>query len=311
MEWLEATSIVNDGGSSNQARFLALEESGGSQDFRASPNDTAVYRAKDSPEASLSAPDLDTFVEVLANNWGEASQHLSYGADFPTAAHAEFGLFGVDSYQVKPLHCPHSSDERISHLLAADSANYFPLAIELDSDRCLWLVVPRVTVAGVLSSGMVGEAAIVVGHIVHAVPDAPEGIKAAHVDQIIRVGCVKVEISSKPLHNGEGADDDGRNSIGIGWLSAIKFDRANKDNVTFHIAAAGVDNQCYLPGKDAVAPGRIYKCGENAAVAFSYTGEDGKLSVWLSNENGSFASSTLLSGPVSDEIAIDLVSLNG
>ncbi|QGI88903.1 hypothetical protein CEK26_000118 [Fusarium fujikuroi] len=94
-------------------------------------------------------------------------------------------------------------------------------------------------------------------------------------------------------------------------LSAINFDPANKDGVTFHIAAAGVDTQCYPPAKDTVAAGRIYKCGENAAVTFSYTGEDGKLSVWLSNENGSFAGSTLVSGPVSGEVAIDLASLNG
>ncbi|KAF5532135.1 hypothetical protein FMEXI_12614 [Fusarium mexicanum] len=94
-------------------------------------------------------------------------------------------------------------------------------------------------------------------------------------------------------------------------LSAIKFDPANKDSVTFQITAAGVDTQCFPPAKDAIAAGKIYKCGENAAVTFSYTGEDGKLSVWLSNENGSFAGSTLVSGPVSGEVAIDLASLNG
>ncbi|KAM0190067.1 hypothetical protein ACHAPI_009579 [Fusarium lateritium] len=95
-------------------------------------------------------------------------------------------------------------------------------------------------------------------------------------------------------------------------LSAIKLNPANKDGVTFHIAAAGVDTQCYPPADDTVAPGRIYKCGaEDAPVTFSYTGEDGKLSVWLSNENGSFAGSTLVSSPVSDEITIDLASLDG
>ncbi|KAF5580083.1 hypothetical protein FPCIR_10760 [Fusarium pseudocircinatum] len=94
-------------------------------------------------------------------------------------------------------------------------------------------------------------------------------------------------------------------------LSAIKLDPANKDSVTFHITAAGVDTQCFPPAKDTVAPGKIYKCGENAAATFSYTGEDGKLSVWLSNENGSFAGSTIVSGPVSGEVAIDLASLNG
>ncbi|KAG5787700.1 hypothetical protein H9Q69_013235 [Fusarium xylarioides] len=94
-------------------------------------------------------------------------------------------------------------------------------------------------------------------------------------------------------------------------LSAIKFNPANKDGVTFHIAAAGVDTQCYPPANDTVAPGRIYKCGEDAAVTFSYTSEDGKLSVWLSNENGSFAGSTLVSGPVEDGVTIDLASLNG
>ncbi|KAF4490203.1 hypothetical protein FAGAP_11023 [Fusarium agapanthi] len=94
-------------------------------------------------------------------------------------------------------------------------------------------------------------------------------------------------------------------------LSAIKFDPANKDNVAFHITAAGVDTQCYPPAKDAVAPGRIYKCGENAAVTFSYTSKDSKLSVWLSNENRSFTGFTLVSGPVLDKVAIDLASLNG
>ncbi|KAJ3541942.1 hypothetical protein NM208_g4348 [Fusarium decemcellulare] len=96
-------------------------------------------------------------------------------------------------------------------------------------------------------------------------------------------------------------------------LSDIKFDLANKDGVTFHITAAGIDAECYPPAKDTaepVASGRIYKCDENPAVTFSYTGENGKLSVWLSNENESFTGSAIISSPISGEVAIKLASLN-
>ncbi|KAL5598231.1 hypothetical protein FOBRF1_012024 [Fusarium oxysporum] len=93
-------------------------------------------------------------------------------------------------------------------------------------------------------------------------------------------------------------------------LSAIKFDPANKDGVTFHITAAGVDTECYPPAKDTVASGRVYKCGENPAVTFSYTSDQDKLSVWLSNENGSFAGSAVIPSPAADEIVFDLANLD-
>ncbi|KAG4261164.1 hypothetical protein BFJ72_g14741 [Fusarium proliferatum] len=99
-------------------------------------------------------------------------------------------------------------------------------------------------------------------------------------------------------------------------ITVAHVDRNNKNDISFRLYTDGMTTRCPPLTKhtshnapQALKPRKVYECA-NPDATFSYDSHDGKLKIWVANDNGFFGGSVIVSDLAPEVISVNLDCLS-